>query len=169
MELTGAHPWALGDPQSYVAAYRRHRDVYAALGVTNAVFVWSPAGNSGAGQYYPGSLYVDVVGITVLGAEEWDRGWGFDSPRSFSTLLDEKYILAAGYGKPLVVAELGVATGDWSRSALWLRDAKDAMARYPLLRGFAYYNSDQPTATPRLVVFPDWRLADPSALYAPSD
>jgi endoglucanase len=165
MELDGVHPWSLGDAPAYIAAYRHYVDVFASESVTNAKFVWSPAGNRNAGLYYPGSDYVDFVGITILGSADWDRDWGFSPQRSFRVLLDEKYYWGEAYGKPLVVAEAGIAMDDPAGSSAWLRDAMSAIREYPRVRAFVYFNDDQPTNTRFITKFPDWRLVDPRALF----
>jgi cellulose synthase (UDP-forming) len=165
MELDGVHPWSLGDPPAYVAAYRHYVDVYRTEEVTNATFVWSPAGNRNAGLYYPGGDYVDFVGITILGSSDWDRNWGFTPQRPFRELMDEKYYWGEVYRKPLIVAEAGVAMDDPAGGTVWLRDAIDALDDYPLVRAFIYFNDDQPTNTRFITQFPDWRLVDPGALF----
>src|SRR5262245_13135565 len=129
--------------------------------------MWSPAGESTAADYYPGSAYVDLIGVTILASEEWDRQAGFRRVRSFDQLLAEKYGLAERLDKPLVVAEAGVAAADPSTVRTWLAEVPTTMARFPRLRGLCYFNSRQPSGAPHISVFPDWRLKNPELLFPP--
>jgi cellulose synthase (UDP-forming) len=168
MELVGANGWALGSADAYARAYRHVVDVFRAESASNVRWLWSPAGNDRAAEYYPGDDYVDLVGLTVLASQEWDRHWGFATTRGFAELLGEKYPLAERLGKPLVVAELGVAIADPAEEARWLRDARASFDRFPLLRGVSYFNARQPRDPPQISVFPDWRLRAPEVLFGPA-
>jgi endoglucanase len=168
MELAGANGWALGSSDAYARAYRHVVDVFRAESANNVLWLWSPAGQESAADYYPGDDYVDLVGLTILASEEWDRHWGFATARSFADLLREKYPVAQRFGKPLVVAEMGVAIVDPSEEARWLREARASFERFPLLRGVSYFNARQPRDPPQISVYPDWRLRTPEVLFEPT-
>ena len=69
-------------------------------------YVWSPVGSPGLHQYWPGPDYADYVGLSVYGFPQWDvRHYG--RPRSFAEIFSEKYELVKGFGKPVLIAELG--------------------------------------------------------------
>jgi endoglucanase len=165
MELEGAHVWSQGKPDAYIRAYRHLVEVFRAERATNVVWMWSPAGNDGADKFYPGDDVVDVIGVTILASEAWDKSWGFAGARSFERLLDEKYRWAEMFDRPLVVAEAGVSTSSPADAAAWLAGVPETLARYPRLRGFCYFNANQPVDTPEIDVFPDWRLASPDLLF----
>jgi beta-mannanase len=156
MELSGLYPWAANDPQLYRAAFRRVVSIFRAEGAANASFVWSPAGNDDADAYYPGDDVVDYVGVTVLGDEQWDEDSGA-SPQSFTDLFAPRYARMAGYGKPIVVAELGVS-GTSERQALWLEQANQSVDQFPLLRALVYFNAKNPWPG-AMDVAPDWRVS----------
>jgi cellulose synthase (UDP-forming) len=141
MELTGLYPWSQGNPKLYITAYRRVVDIFREEKVRNVRWVWSPAGNRGATDYYPGDSYVDYIGVTILADQRWDREAGFPDLRSFETLLQEKYWLARWTGKPLIVAEVGVSATNGTEKKIWLRQAKASFSRYPLMTAFLYFNA----------------------------
>src|SRR6185312_11200836 len=104
-------------------------------------WVWSPAGNGDAPQFYPGDSYVDFVGLTVLSNKAWDLSVGATDALSFDELFGPKYATVAPFGKPIVIAEFGAASDSAGRQAAWLQDAYASFARYPLLRGVVYFNA----------------------------
>jgi beta-mannanase len=138
MELTGLYPWAQGNPQLYVAAYQHIVDIFRKEEVNNVLWVWSPAGNQGAEEFWPGKEYVDFIGITILADEKWDHQAGFSSLRSFETLLSEKYRLSQ-YSKPIIIAELGVSVCPQRQT--WLKEAKSSLSRFPQLFAVIYFNA----------------------------
>jgi beta-mannanase len=172
MELVGAYPWSQADPAAYIAAYQRYHDLVAAEGVANVRWVWSPAGNPEAPGYYPGDVYVDYVGLTVLGNETWDVRWGAPHGRAFSDLFAEKSARVAGFGKPVIIGELGVTARDTAGAderrayqVAWLREAAATFDRYPNLAGIVYFNALNP---PSMWIGdrPDWRLDAATILAA---
>jgi endoglucanase len=117
--------------------------------------VWSPAGNADAPLYYPGDEVVDYVGMTILGDAQWDQVFGLP-PQSFAELVRPKYRVLAPFGKPMLVAELGVS-GTSERKAEWLRDAAASLDEFPRILVFSYYD-DVNAPNNRLRDQPDWRV-----------
>jgi cellulose synthase (UDP-forming) len=143
MELTGLYPWAQGDPQKYIAAYRHVVDVFRDEKATNILWIWSPAGNSGCQNYWPGEEYVDYIGVTILASEEWDQAAGLVPLRSFATLMTEKYWLADLFQKPIIATEVGVSATEDEKSK-WLKEAILSWEQFPDLVGWIYFNQQQP-------------------------
>ncbi|MDP9375099.1 MAG: hypothetical protein M3Q65_22155 [Chloroflexota bacterium] len=133
------YPWASGDPEQYIAAYRHVHDVLQREIPETLLWVWSPAGNVEAPPYYPGDDVVDYVGITILGSHDLDAESGERQRRSFVQLMGEKYPRAEAFGKPVIIAELGVS-GPGELQASWLREMFTVLDDYPALRGLIYYN-----------------------------
>jgi hypothetical protein len=102
MELANLYPWGNQSPQLYINAYRHTIDRFQSQGANNVKFVWSPAGNYGAGDYYPGDKYVDAIGTTVLYDEYW---YGSNLP-SFESLSESRQWLHQ-YNKPVWIVEFG--------------------------------------------------------------
>jgi hypothetical protein len=156
MELHDLYPWSAQDPAAYRAAYRRVVALFREEGATNVRWVWSPAGNPEAALYYPGDDVVDYVGLTVLGDSGWDAAFGM-TPQSFAELLAPKHAFAARFGKPLLIAELGVS-GPPERQREWLLAAAATLAEYPRVRAVSYF-ADANAPNNRLRDQPDWRVA----------
>jgi hypothetical protein len=87
-EMNGSwYPWS-GDPEAYVAAWRHIVNLFRANGTYNAAWVWcvnasdQPRGNW-LENYWPGSEYVDILGIDAYNCYS---GW-----RPFSDLVASPY------------------------------------------------------------------------------
>ncbi len=157
MDLLGAYPWSTSDPQAYVLAYRQFVDKIRSAGSTNARFIWSPSGNYGSARYYPGRDIVDVIGVTVLVAQRWEEAAGFMEPRSFERVMQERYSLAALFGKPMIAAELGVDLADPAVKAGWLAAMRGSLTRFPDLLGVVYFDDKNPPMH-NVNERPEWQL-----------
>jgi cellulose synthase (UDP-forming) len=157
MDLENLYPWSTGDPQMYRAAYRHVVSIFREEGATNVRWVWSPSGNSGSDAYYPGDDVVDYVGMTILGDEQWDQILGDESARSFTQLMAAKYPELAVYGKPMIVAELGVS-GSPEHQEGWLAEAARALVDFPGIRIISYYGSRN-VPNNHMATQPDWRIS----------
>jgi cellulose synthase (UDP-forming) len=165
MDLYGLYPWSVGDPAVYRAAYRHVVSLFRQQGATNAQWVWSPSGNSGAGAYYPGSDVVDYVGMTILGDEQWDQILLDQSARTFAQLMTPKYPEVAVYAKPMIIAELGVS-GTPEHQQEWLISAARALMDFPNIRFVSYYDSVN-APNNHMGTQPDWRVSP--AVFAEFD
>jgi len=141
MELTGLYPWSQGDPEAYISAHRRVVNIFEELGADNVYWVWSPGGNNGAEEYYPGDNYVDYIGVTILADYQWDRQAGFSGLRSFETLLAEKYRLSEEFDKLLIAVEVGTSILEESEKKQWLLEAQKSFSYFPRLVAFLYFNN----------------------------
>ncbi len=164
MELTtGRYPWSGATPQTYIEAYRHFVSVCRKWAPT-IQFVWSPAGEQGSEQYWPGGTYVDYIGISAYGFDAWDIAQGL-SPRSFIQIAKTKLARMAKFNKAIIVAEMGV-TGADSYKINWLSTIKVKDLASPNLIGFVYFNSkDVDGAWGPTLPTPDWRLS-PAGLQA---
>ncbi len=155
---TGRYPWARKDKEGYKQAYRYFVDACRRK-VPQAAFIWSPKGERNLALYYPGDAYVDYVGLAVWGLEALDQdqhgGW-----RDFSETFQEKYDRVARFGKPVYIAELGVAGTTQYRQA-WFRSLYAIIAipdKFRLLSGIVYFNDMEPHPWPQGFGSPDWRI-----------
>ncbi|MFQ6485386.1 glycoside hydrolase family 26 protein [Brachybacterium epidermidis] len=143
------YPWservngnAAGD---YVRAFRHVHDVVTAEGA-DVTWIWSPnvnyEGSAPIGALYPGSDYVDWMGLSGYYTdgqfEEFDQIFG----RSIAGLeeLDDK---------PIVITEIG-APDTTGRQSEWVVDMFDALPRYPSVIGFVWFE---------VKMHEDWRIA----------
>ena len=118
-------------PKIYVKAFRRVHDVARKVGAKNAMFMWSPdiiqVPGVTLGSLYPGSKYVDIVGLSGYFTRKDDA---FHS--RFTPAL--KAIAKFAGQKPIVVIESGVSRIP-ERPAL-IRDLVSNLGRYPQIRGW---------------------------------
>ena len=122
-----------GSAAEYVAAWRRVHAIFRARGVRNARFLfiataygYSRQDERRASRFYPGSAYVDDVGVDGY---NWYtcRSTGEMTPwRSLGQVLDASLRFAAAHHKRLIVAEFGSAEDPATpgRKAQWFRDAQ---------------------------------------------
>jgi endoglucanase len=138
-QVGGRYPWANGDSEGFKTAYKYWVDTCKAE--TKLVdFMWSPAGREGLDAYYPGSEYVDLIGLSTYGYPEYeDKVLG--KKYNFEDHFNERYKRVEKYGKDVYLAEFGVA-GTSEYKTQWLKQAKTAILdpfKYPNLRGVVYF------------------------------
>lgn len=119
------YPWGPQNgnrPEDFIAAWQHVHQIFAKMGATNVLWVWSPhISMAWFEYYYPGPEYVDWIGVGVLNygtVANWSRWWSFDQifSKSYPTLLRMK--------KPVMVCEFGTLDegGDapeWYRQAFY--------------------------------------------------
>jgi len=155
-EPTGRYPWASADAAGYVMAYR-HFLTQCRQSAPEALFMWSPKGRPNLEDYYPGDAWVDVVGLSLYGLQNWDRQFS-GRDRSFGEVFGEEYARVACFGKPVVIAELGVA-GSSAYRRTWLTELLGENRPFPLLESIVYFNDKEPSEWPNGFGAPDWRIA----------
>ncbi|MEN9389553.1 MAG: hypothetical protein RLY61_637 [Candidatus Parcubacteria bacterium] len=139
MELKNSrYFWANKNATDFIQSYRYFVDLCRKSGDT-IQFIWSPAGDKGLENYWPGAEFVDVIGVTVYSYDKWDKmNYGYQ--RSFNEIFNEKYTRVKVYNKPVYISEVGV-TGTSEYRFQWLTDAKKNFDNYPLLKAFVYFNA----------------------------
>ena len=151
----GQFLWAGWDPDTYISAFRRVIDI-CRISAPNINVMWSPLGEEGMEQYYPGDSYVDLVGVSVFGLQAFDQ-LNFGQDRSFTEIFAPRYIRAARFGKPVVVAELAYS-GDADYVDAWEREVRKLRPEYPGLVGVVYFNQKEVYPWPDDLGYPDWRV-----------
>jgi beta-mannanase len=130
----------------FVAAWRHIHDVFAAVGVNNAAWVWAPNADSHPGgidttswnswrNYYPGDTYVDWVGIDGY-------NWGTQYTwQTFGQIFSPVYADYVGR-KPIMIAESGSveAGGD---KAQWLADSATWIKAHPGIAAVVWFDTNQ--------------------------
>jgi endoglucanase len=160
---TGRYPWARDDNRGYRAAYRHFVDD-CRRHAPDALFVWSPIGESNLEVYYPGDSHVDLVGVSLWGLQSYDQKF-FAGKRDFPRTFADKYERAAAFGKPVIIAELGVS-GDREYRELWFQSLFEsvlASTKFEALRAVVLFNDKEPHYWPMGLGSPDWRV-DPAYL-----
>jgi beta-mannanase len=162
MERDSDKPWSAKPTADFIAAYRHFVTAFRAVAPGTPV-IWSPIGNKGCEAYYPGDDYVDFVGFSVYEYPKCTAAW-YGAPRSFAAWMNEKYPPLAKFGKPVIIAELGVFDSPAKQSA-WVTAAFNSLSQFPLVRTVVYYNGKDPVNWGKFVkgaTAPDWRIS-PSA------
>lgn len=155
---TGRYPWARHDHRGYRAAFRYVVDA-CRQHAPDALFVWSPVGERNLAAYYPGDAHVDLVGVSLWGLQAYDRRF-YGSDRDFAATFGEKYDRVAGFGKPVIIAELGVSGARDYRDR-WLRSLHATVRdtdRYARLGAVVLFNDREPHYWPMGLGSPDWRV-----------
>ncbi len=158
------YPWATGGTapasahRDYVAMWRHVHDVFAANGVRNVKWFFSP-NTTGKGSSivdftpdYPGDAYVDYVGFDLY---NWGTYHAGNKWKSFTDLATYSYgLMNALTAKPQVLGEVGScdtiynggATGPTSTKEGWITSAflTEIPQRFPRIVAFMWFNADKP-------------------------
>jgi hypothetical protein len=102
-----------GHPAAFISAWRRIHGIFAQVGASNVIWVWSPNVNpDNWDAYYPGNAYVDVIAAD---------GYNFDgqgSPESFEQIFGTFLRHFTGR-KPLMIGETASEAG-WGSAAAYI-------------------------------------------------
>ncbi|WP_193200946.1 glycosyltransferase family 2 protein [Nostoc sp. MG11] len=161
MEIIGQYPWSKADEKGFIAVYRYVHDFARREGATNLIWMWSPAGFPTAKRYWPGSKYVDLIGVSIYATKEWSQD---KSLPSFERLMSEKYWFSSFYNKPMIAVEVGV-NGSEAEKQHWLDMALVSLSKFPQLKGWVYFNQKQPDLVPLAIGQPDWALSPDTARH----
>ena len=120
-------------------------------GADNVIWVWEPWKETGVEFYYPGSDYVDWIGVRCLnyGLAAADGTW-----HSFATLY-EPYRLKFDihpdeklHEKPVLLTAFG-STDYGGDAPAWMRNAVQSIEeKYPEIRSLIFYHPSQDTLWP---------------------
>jgi len=161
-EMNGSwFPWHEGvngnQPGESAKAWRHVHDIFSAVGVTNATWVWCPnveySGSTSLASLYPGDSYVDW---TCLDGYNWGTNPAKpDKWKSFDTVYKASYqkiVETIAPSKPMMIGE--VATTEYGGSkAAWIKDMLAKLpADYPKIRALLWFdkfdsNMDWPVET----------------------
>jgi beta-mannanase len=151
-EMNGRwYPWAerangnrRGD---FVRAWRHVQAIFAAAGVTNVTWVWSPVAGSFDPGLYPGSGQVDALGVSGFnGGSILFRGTWRSFATAFGPTLDHLHALDPG--KPIELSEIA-STETGGSEAAWIRGMFAEIERRPYIDALVWFNLRKET---------DWRI-----------
>ena len=154
-DKSGQFIWSNWEPATYVAAYRKMVDICRA-NAPEVAYMWSPLGYENLGEYYPGDDYVDIVGLSVFGLQSWERDI-LGKEQSFADILGPRYERVAGFGKPVVVAELGYV-GDADYVAKWDSEVRLDYPQFPNVVAVVYFNQVEVYPWPDGYGRPNWKF-----------
>jgi beta-mannanase len=160
-DASGVFPWAQWSPKNFIAAYQRFI-TECRRHLPDAKYIWSPKGGKTLVDYYPGDEYVDEIGLSVFGYQPYDKV-NFGGERTFAEALEPGYRLVEGYGKPIIVAELGYE-GDLDYVARWAKAVATPHSEFPRLRAVVYFNTRETHTWPLNMGLPNWRIGNPATV-----
>ena len=130
-------------PAAFKAAWAHIHAIFAAVGASNVVWVWSPTAYgfdvNRAQQFYPGDALVDWVAADGFNPYPGVPG---SSPKSFASIFASFYRWGTSVNKPLMVAATGaMESSDPMGKANWIRDMARTVATIdPGIRAICYLN-----------------------------
>jgi hypothetical protein len=138
-------PWSgacNGGPAAFRAAWRHVVALFREEGARNVTWVLHLDASSGSlAAYYPGSRWVDWVGLSAYGAQAPGDRW-----TSFRSVFAPAYrqLAAIAPGKPIALLEFGAIAEAGHDKAAWIAAALHDIAsgRYPRLAAESYWNSN---------------------------
>ena len=155
-DLTKRYPWSGKDPESYILAYRYIHDKLNKTLNNKIMWIWAPVVKQGCEKYWPGSEYVDFIGIPIYSYPVWDKSY-YGHIRSFKSWYDEKYALIKKFQKPIIIVELGV-TGSSDYQTFWLQEAFQNINNLPSVEMILFfYAADISGSWGEKIETPDWR------------
>ena len=157
----GPFPWAKWSPKNFIAAYQ-HFVTGCRKHLPDATYVWSPKGEESLVDFYPGDEYVDVVGLSVFGYQPYDK-IQFRKERTFTEALEPGYRRVEGFGKPVIVAELGYE-GDADYVNGWVNAVAKPYREFPQLTAVVYFNARETFSWPLDMGRPNWRIGNPATV-----
>ncbi|MBT8200380.1 MAG: hypothetical protein KJO36_07675, partial [Acidimicrobiia bacterium] len=135
------------EADDYVSAFRRVHDLtFARLDPDLVQISWAPNNESTAGcgvlaDYYPGSEYVDVVGISAFNFGEAPDGSSWRLPAELiGPAADQLRLIAPD--KPYLLAQTGSSEVGGDKSA-WIVDLFDFVVSDPNLVGLIWFDLDK--------------------------
>ncbi len=140
------YPWSVGEngntAADFVAAWRHVHAVFDEAGATNVSWVWSintlAEFDQGRGvqDYYPGD---DVVDWVATSGFNWGISQYWSHWQTSADVFTETYELLAGFGKPVMFAEVGsdASGGD---PVAWVSEAMATFAGMPQLHAVVWFD-----------------------------
>jgi cellulose synthase (UDP-forming) len=156
MDLAGQYPWGWSDPSQFKRLYRYVHGYSQRQDARNLIWVWSPAGEPNAAQFWPGSSRVDVIGTSIYSSRAWSPT---AQAASFASLMQERRSRLGQFRKPWLISEMGIS-GNPQEQHQWLSQLQQQLSRFPEVRGLVYFNAPQPASMPLKTGPEDWRLAE---------
>ncbi|GEM_PF-6782244 len=168
------YPWSFtggNTPQEYVAGWRHVVELFRREGASNVKFVWNPWHPEEVSRYFPGTSYVDWIGLTLL---NYGLAYHGGTWCSFQELYEpfHRRFVRMGIEKPTMLAEFGTTSYGGSR-ARWLGKAMDQIATgHPEIRSVVFFNTGcdprwptkwRPPGNPLCI---DWSFLNDSAAVA---
>jgi len=153
-EMNGTwYPWSPrlngNSARAFKAAWRRIHNIFRRQGATNVSWVFSVDSSAGGkptprgrlDTYYPGSRYVDWVGLSGFNWGKRRQGHSL----TYEQVFRPSYDVVKGYNKPIMFSEMGTAAAEKNRAPAWVHDALlSTPVRFPLVKALVWYDARHP-------------------------
>ncbi|MGV3529583.1 MAG: glycoside hydrolase family 26 protein [Flavisolibacter sp.] len=155
------YPWGPQNnrPEDFIAAWKHVVDRFRAIGVKNAIWVWSPHPAYPYVEFYPGHDYVNWIGTTVINygtVATWSQWWSFDD------IFKKFYADVSLYKKPMMVTEFGSLAVGGDRPQWFANAFQSLETKYPGVKAVVFFHvADDKTTTYKSL---DWSFKDDSAV-----
>ncbi|HEV3155052.1 MAG TPA: glycosyl hydrolase [Candidatus Baltobacteraceae bacterium] len=130
---------ALGDPpdnqfspSQFIAAWQHIHNIFTQAGATNVIWLWTVSADPNAFspmQYYPGSQWVDWVGM-----DAYDLTNG-----SAAATFQPLYATLSALNKPIMIAETGAAAS--IQPSFFPTIVPTLKTQFPNVKAFCYYDA----------------------------
>ncbi|HWQ77060.1 MAG TPA: glycosyl hydrolase [Syntrophomonas sp.] len=147
------------DADLYIEAWKYIYNIFAANQVDNVIWVWNPHdlsfpdfGWNNYLNYFPGSEYVDIIGLTGYNTGTYYEG---ERWREFADIYGPLYAeYSQHFAQPFMITEFGCNSvgGD---KAKWLQDMFAHIDQYPRIKAAIFFSS----------VDMDWSKNQPARIY----
>ncbi len=123
-------PNGMFSPTEFIAAWQHIHAIFATAGASNVIFLWNPSGITNGTPYYPGSDYVDWVGL-----DKYDL-----QSVSFKQTYQVPYAQLAVLGKPMLIGETGAYAP--IQPSFFAAAAATLQSDFPLVKGWVYFDAN---------------------------
>jgi glycosyl hydrolase family 26 len=139
------------NPKIFIAAWRHFVNIFRSNGVYNVKWLWNPirvasSQSQNPVPYYPGSSYVDWIGIDAYPKNIWMTLQQLATTSRGGSNFDW-YDTFKRYGKPLMFGEVGILPanrypgGAPSRATWWYDALSELRNRLTAVRAIEYFDS----------------------------
>lgn len=157
-----AYPWSPegeNSPEEFKAAWKYVHQYFSRNKVYNVIWVWNPWRPETVGSYFPGSAYVDWIGVTNLNyGSPYTPSW--QSMEDIYKHFHQHPVFRSGL--PVMLAEMGslISAG---RQEAWFQQAFKSRSKFPEIKGFLFFDSGYDKNVPKggLESVLDWRIQQP--------
>ena len=140
-----------GKSHEFIAAWRRFVNIFRSYNVGNVKWLWNPirvGGNQAQDPvpYYPGSSYVDWIGIDAYPKNQWLTLQQLATTSGGASGFDW-YDTFKSYGKPLMFGEVGILPANMygggapTRATWWADALSELRTQLPAVRAIEYFDS----------------------------
>ncbi|RKR85747.1 cellulose synthase/poly-beta-1,6-N-acetylglucosamine synthase-like glycosyltransferase [Mucilaginibacter gracilis] len=136
------YPWSErggNTPRQFVSAWRYVHDYFKRHGANNVIWVWNPWKAKAVSTYFPGTDYVDWIGVDVLnyGPQNNDGKW-YSMAQLYYPFHNNPVFKS---GLPVMLAEMG-SLSSAGRQSEWLNGAFTSIpANFPEIKAVVLFNT----------------------------